>query len=58
MRFYDLDSGAIAAVELLKGDFHSDIAFCDDTMRVNYGSVGGVYVLERLHHSGRSVDFS
>jgi hypothetical protein len=42
----------------LKGDFHSDVAFCDDDMRVNYGSVGGVYVLERLHHDGRSVDFT
>lgn len=41
----------------LKGDFYSDISYCDDDMRVNYGSVGGVYVLERLHHSGRSVDF-
>lgn len=41
----------------LKAKFHSDVAFCDDTMRVNYGSVGGVYVLERLHHKGRSVSF-
>ena len=54
---FGLDPDHPLAVDL-KGDFHSDIAFCDDSMRVNYGSVGGVYVLERLHHSGRSVDFS
>lgn len=41
----------------LKGTFHSDVSYCDDELRVNYGSVGGVYVLERLHHSGRSVTF-
>jgi hypothetical protein len=54
---FGLDPDHPLAVDL-KGDFHSDIAFCDDNMRVNYGSVGGVYVLERLYHSGRSVDFS
>jgi hypothetical protein len=41
----------------LKANFHSDVSFCDDSMRVNYGGMGGVYVLERLHHSGRSVSF-
>jgi hypothetical protein len=54
---FGLDPAHPLAVDL-KGDFYSDIAFCDDTMRVNYGSVGGVYILERLHHSGHSVDFS
>lgn len=54
---FDLPPDHPLAVDL-KGDFHSDISFCDDDMRVNYGSVGGVYVLERLHHSGRSVDFT
>lgn len=26
---------------------HSDIVYCDDTIRINFGSVGGIYVLER-----------
>lgn len=42
----------------LEGKFHSDVAYCDDELRINFGSVGGSYVLERLHHNGRSVDFS
>jgi hypothetical protein len=36
---------------------HSDIIFCDDEMRINFGSMGGVYVMERLHHGGHSVRF-
>lgn len=54
---FDLPEDRPLAVDL-KAKFYSDISFCDDTMRVNYGSQGGVYVLERLDHSGRSVDFS
>ena len=42
----------------LKANFHSDVVFCDDTLRINFGSVGGVYILERLDHGGTSVDFS
>lgn len=26
---------------------HSDVVYCDDDLRINYGSMGGVYVLER-----------
>ncbi|MFT7287723.1 MAG: hypothetical protein ACI87W_001838 [Halieaceae bacterium] len=54
---FDLPTDHPLAVDL-SANFHSDISFCDDSIRVNYGSVGGVYVLERLDHSGRSVDFS
>lgn len=42
----------------LQANFHSDVVFCDDTLRINFGSVGGVYILQRLHHNGTSVDFS
>lgn len=42
----------------LSANFHSDVTFCDDTMRINFGSVGGAYVLERLAHDGRSVSFT
>lgn len=42
----------------LQANFHSDVMFCDDTLRINFGSVGGVYILQRLHHDGTSVNFS
>lgn len=34
---------------------HSDIVYCDDSLRINVGSLGGVYVLERLHKPPVSV---
>ena len=37
---------------------HSDIVYCDDTLRINFGSVGGIYVLERVENSGVTVSFS
>ena len=27
---------------------HSDVVYCDDDLRINHGSMGGVYVLERV----------
>jgi hypothetical protein len=37
---------------------HSDVVYCDDDLRINFGSMGGVYVMTRLHHNGHSVAFS
>ncbi len=56
-RAFDLPEDQPMKVEL-KANFHSDVVFCDETLRINFGSVGGVYVLERLHHGGTSVDFT
>ena len=36
---------------------HSDIVYLDDDMRVNYGSMGGFYVLRRLQREGYSIDY-
>lgn len=37
---------------------HSDIVYCDEDMRINFGSLGGVYVLNRLRdHAGTSITF-
>jgi len=36
---------------------HSDIVYLDDDMRVNYGSMGGFYVLERLGREGFSIAY-
>lgn len=54
---FGLDAEAPLRVEL-KANFHSDVVYCDEELRINYGGMGGCYVLERLHHTGRSVDFS
>ena len=35
--------------------FHSDIVYLDDDLRINYGKLGGFYVLERLNAPGYSV---
>jgi len=37
---------------------HSDIVYCDDDLRINVGSLGGVYVLQRLEQQGISVSFT
>lgn len=37
---------------------HSDVVFCDGDLRINFGSMGGVYVMSRLHHGGHSVSFA
>lgn len=37
---------------------HSDVVYCDEDMRINFGSMGGVYVLRRLDHPGYSVSFA
>ena len=37
---------------------HSDVVYCDDDIRINFGSMGGVYILERLLSPGRSVSFA
>lgn len=36
---------------------HSDVVYCDADMRINFGSMGGVYVLKRLNTPGKSVSF-
>jgi PAP_fibrillin len=36
---------------------HSDVVYCDQDLRINFGSMGGVYVMTRLHHHGHSVAF-
>ena len=33
--------------ELKSPPLHSDIVYCDDDMRINFGSVGGKYILTR-----------
>lgn len=37
---------------------HSDIVYCDENIRINFGSVGGIYVLERVANPGVTVALS
>jgi hypothetical protein len=46
------------SVEFKPPRLHSDVVYCDADLRINYGSMGGVYVLERVHHAGNSVSFT
>ena len=43
--------------ELKPMKLHSDVVYCDDDMRINFGSMGGVYVLRRLATPGKSISF-
>lgn len=43
--------------ELKPMKLHSDVVYCDDDMRINFGSMGGVYVLKRLTTPGKSITF-
>lgn len=37
---------------------HSDVVYCDDDMRINFGVMGGVYVVRRLLTPGQSISFT
>ncbi len=36
---------------------HSDIVYLDDDLRINYGGLGGFYVLKRLTRAGFSINY-
>ncbi len=54
---FGLEADAPLRRELKPPRVHSDVVYCDGDMRINYGSLGGVYVLNRLHRPGKSVQF-
>jgi len=55
---YGLPEDTPLHIEMKPPRLHSDIVYCDDDMRINFGGMGGVYVLERLHTPGKSVSFA
>ncbi|RMB01927.1 hypothetical protein [Eilatimonas milleporae] len=56
---YGLEPGSDLRRDLKRSPkLHSDVVYCDDDMRINYGSLGGIYVLRRLHSEGKSVSFA
>jgi hypothetical protein len=54
---FGLPAGHPLKSELKPMKLHSDVVYCDDDMRINFGSMGGVYVLRRLATPGKSVSF-
>jgi hypothetical protein len=54
---FDMEEDQALKIEFKVPPLHSDIVYCDETMRINFGSLSGIYVLERLHCAGRSVAF-
>jgi len=55
---FGLEPGSDLRRELKPPTLHSDVVYCDDDMRINFGSMGGVYVMNRKHTPGKSVDFA
>jgi hypothetical protein len=54
---FGLPDGHPLKSELKPMKLHSDVVYCDDDMRINFGSMGGVYVLRRLATPGKSISF-
>jgi hypothetical protein len=54
---FGLDAELPLRVEMKPPRLHSDVVYCDDDMRINFGAMGGVYVLKRLATPGKSVSF-
>lgn len=55
---FGLEDGFALEREMKPPKLHSDIVYCDDDMRINFGSMGGVYVMRRLDGPGKSVSFA
>lgn len=54
---FGLEPGSELRRELKPPKLHSDVVYCDGDMRINFGSMGGVYVMCRLDRPGKSVSF-
>ena len=54
---FGLDTDAPLHRDLKPPKLHSDVVYCDEDMRINFGSMGGVYVMRRLDTAGKSVSF-
>jgi len=55
---FGLEPGSDLRRELKPPKLHSDVVYCDEDMRINFGSMGGVYVMNRRAGPGKSVSFS
>jgi hypothetical protein len=55
---FGLEPDAALRRELKPPKLHSDVVYCDEDMRINFGSMGGVYVMNRRTGPGKSVAFT
>ena len=55
---FDFDADTPLDVEMKPPTLHSDVVYCDEDMRINFGSLGGAYVMNRTDHNGYSVAFA
>jgi hypothetical protein len=55
---FGLENGFALKRALKPPKLYSDVVYCDDDMRINFGSMGGVYVMNRRHTPGKSVSFA
>ena len=55
---FDLPADTPLSVDMKPPKLHSDVVFCDEDMRINFGSMGGAYVMNRSDHGGYSVSFA
>lgn len=56
-RQFGLDDAVELSRSFRPPSLHSDIVYLDDDLRVNYGSLGGFYVLRRLDRAGYSIQY-
>ncbi len=52
---FGLPEGHALRHDLKPMKLHSDVVYCDADLRINFGSMGGVYVLRRLPGPGRTL---
>lgn len=55
---FGLEEGAELHRDLKPPKLHSDVVYCDDDTRINFGNMGGVYVMRRKGGAGKSVSFT
>ncbi len=53
---FDLSEDDALVFDIKPPKLHSDVVYCDEDMRINFGSLGGKYVLHRLPADFVSVD--
>lgn len=54
-RAFDLASDMPLTQPLPPPKLYSDVVYCDDDMRINFGSMNGVYVMNRIDRPFRAV---
>ena len=52
---FGIAADAALDTDLPSPNLYSDIVYVDEDLRINYGKLGGFYVMERLHEPGFSV---